>query len=163
GEKIAPAAFEGLRSVSTALLAGFDLGVPLVAAVNGHARGGGLDLLLAGENRVGGAPGGIPARGGGAGGGSAGEPDGAPPRAPDRLGARAGALAGRAADRGGARGGDRVPEPGDSQGVIAGDGLRARRRHRRECPAGGARHAARRARAAGAPARGGLPAPGGAR
>ncbi|HTO08716.1 MAG TPA: enoyl-CoA hydratase-related protein [Myxococcota bacterium] len=52
GEKIAPADFEGLRSVSTALLAGFDLGVPLVAAVNGHARAGGFDLLLACEIRV---------------------------------------------------------------------------------------------------------------
>jgi enoyl-CoA hydratase/carnithine racemase len=52
GEQIAPADFEGLRSVSTALLAGFDLGVPLVAAVNGHARAGGFDLLLACELRV---------------------------------------------------------------------------------------------------------------
>jgi enoyl-CoA hydratase len=52
GEKIAPADFEGLRSVSTALLAGFDLGVPLVAAINGHARAGGFDLLLACELRV---------------------------------------------------------------------------------------------------------------
>jgi enoyl-CoA hydratase len=52
GEKLAPADFEGLRSVSTALLAGFDLGVPLVAAVNGHARAGGFDLLLACELRV---------------------------------------------------------------------------------------------------------------
>ena len=52
GEKVDPADFEGLRSVSTALLAGFDLGVPLVAAVNGHARAGGFDLLLAAELRV---------------------------------------------------------------------------------------------------------------
>jgi len=52
GEKIAPQDFEGLRSVSTALLAGFDLRVPLVAAVNGHARAGGFDLLLAAELRV---------------------------------------------------------------------------------------------------------------
>jgi enoyl-CoA hydratase len=51
GERVAPADFEGLRSVSTALLAGFDLGKPLVAAVNGHARAGGLDLLLAAEIR----------------------------------------------------------------------------------------------------------------
>ena len=51
GERIAPEAFEGLRHVSTALLAGFDLGKPLVAAVNGHARAGGLDLLLAAELR----------------------------------------------------------------------------------------------------------------
>ena len=52
GEKIPPQDFEGLRSVSTALLAGFDLRVPLVAAVNGHARAGGFDLLLAAELRV---------------------------------------------------------------------------------------------------------------
>jgi len=51
GERLAPAEFEGLRSVATALLAGFDLGKPLVAAVNGHARAGGLDLLLAAELR----------------------------------------------------------------------------------------------------------------
>jgi enoyl-CoA hydratase len=52
GERIDPDAFEGLRNVSTALLAGFDLGKPLVAAVNGHARAGGFDLLLAAELRV---------------------------------------------------------------------------------------------------------------
>ena len=52
GERVDPADFEGLRSVSTALLAGFDLRVPLVAAVNGHARAGGFDLLLAAELRV---------------------------------------------------------------------------------------------------------------
>jgi enoyl-CoA hydratase len=51
GERVAPEAFEGLRSVSDALLAGFDLGKPLVAAINGHARAGGLDLLLAAELR----------------------------------------------------------------------------------------------------------------
>jgi enoyl-CoA hydratase len=37
--------------VATATLAGFDLGKPLVAAVNGHARAGGFDLLLAAELR----------------------------------------------------------------------------------------------------------------
>ncbi|HTO52360.1 MAG TPA: enoyl-CoA hydratase-related protein [Myxococcota bacterium] len=52
GEKIDARDFEGLRNVSTALLAGFDLGVPLVAAVNGHARAGGFDLLLATDLRV---------------------------------------------------------------------------------------------------------------
>jgi len=52
GERIEPSDFEGLRSVSTALLAGFDLKVPLVAAVNGHARAGGFDLLLAAEIRI---------------------------------------------------------------------------------------------------------------
>jgi enoyl-CoA hydratase/carnithine racemase len=51
GERLAPEEFEGLRDVGTALLAGFDLGKPLVAAVNGHARAGGLDLLLASEIR----------------------------------------------------------------------------------------------------------------
>jgi enoyl-CoA hydratase/carnithine racemase len=51
GERVDPETFEGLRNVDTALLAGFDLGVPLVAAVNGHARAGGFDLLLAAEIR----------------------------------------------------------------------------------------------------------------
>lgn len=52
GETIEPDAFEGLRSVGTATLAAFDLGKPLVAAVNGHCRGGGFDLMLASEMRV---------------------------------------------------------------------------------------------------------------
>lgn len=51
GERIDDADFAGLRSVSTALLAGFDLGVPLICAVNGHARAGGFDLMLAAEIR----------------------------------------------------------------------------------------------------------------
>jgi len=51
GERIEDDAFEGLRSVATATLAGFDVGVPIVAAVNGHARGAGFDLLLATEIR----------------------------------------------------------------------------------------------------------------
>jgi enoyl-CoA hydratase len=51
GERVDEASFEGLRSVATATLVGFDLGVPLVAAVNGHARGAGFDLLLAAELR----------------------------------------------------------------------------------------------------------------
>ena len=51
GERIDAADFEGLRSVTTATLAGFDLGTPLVCAVNGHARGGGFDLMLAAELR----------------------------------------------------------------------------------------------------------------
>ncbi len=50
-ERIDEASMEGLRSVETALLAGFDLGTPLVAAVNGHARAGGFDLILAAEIR----------------------------------------------------------------------------------------------------------------
>jgi enoyl-CoA hydratase/carnithine racemase len=51
GERIDDAVFAALRDVSTALLAGFDLGKPLVAAVNGHARAGGFDLLLASDIR----------------------------------------------------------------------------------------------------------------
>jgi len=51
GEKISDEEFEGLRSVATALLAGFDLRKPLIAAVNGHARAGGFDLMLATEIR----------------------------------------------------------------------------------------------------------------
>jgi len=52
GERVEEADFEALRSVQTALLAGFDLGKPLVVAVNGHARAGGCDLLLAAEIRL---------------------------------------------------------------------------------------------------------------
>ena len=37
--------------MATALLAGFDLATPLVYAVNGHARAGGFDLMLAAEIR----------------------------------------------------------------------------------------------------------------
>ncbi|MGH0029660.1 MAG: enoyl-CoA hydratase/isomerase family protein [Myxococcota bacterium] len=51
GEQIDPQDFEGLRAVRTATLAGFDLTTPLVCAVNGHARGGGFDLMLASELR----------------------------------------------------------------------------------------------------------------
>jgi enoyl-CoA hydratase len=52
GERIDPEAFEGLRSVGTATLASFDPGKPIVAAINGHCRGGGFDLVLACEMRV---------------------------------------------------------------------------------------------------------------
>jgi enoyl-CoA hydratase/carnithine racemase len=52
GERVDPDDFEGLRSVATALLAGFDLATPLVCAVNGHARAGGFDLMLAAEIRL---------------------------------------------------------------------------------------------------------------
>lgn len=51
GERIDAASFAGLRDVATALLAGFDLGTPLVCAINGHARAGGFDLMLASEIR----------------------------------------------------------------------------------------------------------------
>jgi enoyl-CoA hydratase/carnithine racemase len=51
GERVSDAEFEGLRSVSTALLAGFDLRTPLVCAVGGAARAGGFDLMLASELR----------------------------------------------------------------------------------------------------------------
>jgi len=51
GERIDDAAFAGLRNVGTALLAGFDLGTPLICAINGHARAGGFDLMLASEIR----------------------------------------------------------------------------------------------------------------
>jgi enoyl-CoA hydratase len=52
GERIADEDFEALRSVQTALLAGFDLKKPLVCAVNGHARAGGFDMMLAAEIRL---------------------------------------------------------------------------------------------------------------
>ena len=51
GERVDPVDFEGLRSVATATLAGFDLQTPLVCAINGHARAGGFDLMLAAEIR----------------------------------------------------------------------------------------------------------------
>jgi enoyl-CoA hydratase len=51
GERVDEETFEGLRNVTTALLAGFDLCTPLVCAINGHARAGGFDLMLASEVR----------------------------------------------------------------------------------------------------------------
>ncbi|MBW2288633.1 MAG: enoyl-CoA hydratase/isomerase family protein [Deltaproteobacteria bacterium] len=51
GERVSEEEFEGLRSVATALLAGFDLRKPLICAINGHARAGGFDLMLASEIR----------------------------------------------------------------------------------------------------------------
>jgi enoyl-CoA hydratase/carnithine racemase len=51
GEQVDERSFEGLRNVQTALLAGFDVGKPLVFAINGHARAGGFDLMLASELR----------------------------------------------------------------------------------------------------------------
>ena len=52
GERVDEETFAGLRDVSTALLAGFDLQTPLVCAINGHARAGGFDLMLASEIRL---------------------------------------------------------------------------------------------------------------
>jgi enoyl-CoA hydratase/carnithine racemase len=51
GERIDPEDFAGLRDAATAVLAGFDLGKPLVVAVNGHCRAVGLDLMLQSELR----------------------------------------------------------------------------------------------------------------
>lgn len=51
GERLDGDTFAGLRAAATALLAGFDLGKPLVCAINGHARAGGFDLMLAAEIR----------------------------------------------------------------------------------------------------------------
>ena len=51
GERIDDDTFAGLRDVSTAILAGFDVGKPIVAAVNGHCRAVGFDLLLATDVR----------------------------------------------------------------------------------------------------------------
>jgi len=51
GERVADEVFEALRAIPTATLAAFDLGKPLLCAVNGHARAGGFDLMLAAEMR----------------------------------------------------------------------------------------------------------------
>lgn len=51
GERIDPADFEGLRAVGHAILVKKPLRVPLIAAVNGHARAGGFDLMLASQIR----------------------------------------------------------------------------------------------------------------
>ncbi|MEE8311055.1 MAG: enoyl-CoA hydratase-related protein [Candidatus Binatia bacterium] len=51
GERVSDVEFEGLRSVATALLAGFDLRTPLICAINGHCRAGGFDMMLASEIR----------------------------------------------------------------------------------------------------------------
>jgi enoyl-CoA hydratase len=51
GERIDDDTFAALRDVSTAILAGFDVGKPIVAAVNGHCRAVGFDLLLATDVR----------------------------------------------------------------------------------------------------------------
>lgn len=51
GERIDPVDFEGLRAVGHATLVKQPLRVPLIAAVNGHARAGGFDLMLASQLR----------------------------------------------------------------------------------------------------------------
>lgn len=51
GEQIDPADFEGLRAASQATLVKTQLRVPLIAAINGHARAGGFDLILGTELR----------------------------------------------------------------------------------------------------------------
>src|SRR5215468_3456993 len=52
GERIDDETFAALRDVSTAILAGFDVGKPIVAAVNGHCRAVGFDLLLQTDIRL---------------------------------------------------------------------------------------------------------------
>jgi enoyl-CoA hydratase len=51
GERVDPLDFEGLRAVGHATLVKTRLRVPLIAAINGHARAGGFDLMLASEMR----------------------------------------------------------------------------------------------------------------
>src|SRR5262249_58352994 len=51
GERLDDETFAALRDVATATLVDFELGVPLVCAINGHARAGGFDLMLASDVR----------------------------------------------------------------------------------------------------------------
>src|SRR5215468_11657904 len=51
GERLDDETFAALRDVATATLVDFELGVPLVCAINGHARAGGFDLMLASDIR----------------------------------------------------------------------------------------------------------------
>lgn len=51
GERVDPADFEGLRSAGRATLTQTTLRVPMIAAINGHARAGGFDLMLAASIR----------------------------------------------------------------------------------------------------------------
>lgn len=51
GERVDPLDFEGLRAVGHATLVKDPLRVPLIAAINGHARAGGFDLMLASQIR----------------------------------------------------------------------------------------------------------------
>lgn len=52
GERIDPLDFEGMRAVGHATLVKESLRVPLIAAINGHARAGGFDLMLASQMRI---------------------------------------------------------------------------------------------------------------
>lgn len=51
GERVSDEEFAALRDIPIAMLIDFTLGKPLVAAVNGHARAGGFDLMLAADLR----------------------------------------------------------------------------------------------------------------
>ncbi len=51
GERVDPLDFEGLRAVGHATLVKQPLRVPLITAINGHARAGGFDLMLASQIR----------------------------------------------------------------------------------------------------------------
>jgi enoyl-CoA hydratase len=51
GERLVDDDFAALRDVGTAMLLDFDLGKPIVCAVNGHAHAVGFDLMLATEVR----------------------------------------------------------------------------------------------------------------
>ncbi len=51
GERLDDDTFAALREVTTATLVALALGVPLVCALNGHARAGGFDLMLAADLR----------------------------------------------------------------------------------------------------------------
>ena len=51
GEQVDPMHFEALQAAGHATLVKTHLRVPLIAAVNGHARAGGFDLMLASEMR----------------------------------------------------------------------------------------------------------------
>jgi enoyl-CoA hydratase/carnithine racemase len=50
-ERVTDEEFAALRDIPTATLADFSLGKPLVCAINGHARAGGFDLMLAADIR----------------------------------------------------------------------------------------------------------------
>jgi len=51
GERVDEETFAALRDVGVAILAGFDVGKPIVCAVNGHCRAVGFDLMLATDVR----------------------------------------------------------------------------------------------------------------